>query len=853
MEQQQQQQQQQRRQHADLSFIVLCDGPTYPSSWKPQDDRTQWWARRDALTRIAAAALWQRMGTPYPFTSSFVMLFNELHSSSSSPSSSMGSTTRTISALYMYAQGVTRIMPVPTEYAVISACKAAFSCQAASVADINNRRGLSDVFHSLPAYDNSVHCCRDVSCVVDSSIALMASEAKGAKVFGGGNGSKRYSGVACASHAMDKREMLRAMQTTQDMDFLRKHGLTGSEALVLKKKNAGAIRAAYDAWRNGTQTQQKDLSAPSLAGSAAVEGGQNKGIENQLDEERSADDKLLRAMKTVLEKCMKSTANANSATSTAHVSAVSCSGGGIHDGDSSRSETVLLLLHEDYKAELPVFGDEEGGGCGNWTGGGGGDCSRPMRLICVLGAVRDCSTTEEQALLRAASALGIKAVGANLGRTAEFTSKIITALNAHNVSGRLAQAVRRLPAIDIHATSDDLPDQQQSGALQKLPPVRGWTWDGHGHNSFSSSSSGLLAAASTATTIGHQTENHHIIRSASGSDDGTTTFLQKENLITSIAPDTLSLVTAKSACCSVDDSTKVGSGAGTSSISQGTGTIKARTQHTLHFAVWLDAEPRDLSDSFEQAAVFSGRSAGASVVTSNRSITSTTGITGHRHGGGGGGNSNNQFCRSSESNSGFMSQHTTAEASASEGSQRQRMYEVVQLVVNTLWRSRIVSEAAAGGGATGSCYKGHADNEGDGSGNGNGDISCTRDDRPEAAGLAAPPPAVLPVLFLVFRNGAVARLTQHAMGAAMAERHMAVPSEFQILHMLSALLKMPATFVAGGASTVGGSRSSSRNLATNNSTSMNKEGLLAADTSLSAAALLGHLLPSGKAQSLFVS
>jgi hypothetical protein len=84
-----------------------------------------------------------------------------------------------------------------------------------------------------------------------------------------------------------------------------------------------------------------------------------------------------------------------------------------------------------------------------------------------MGAVRDCSEEETVSLILAAKSLNIVCVGANLGRTAEFTSKIVTAFNAHAAANVLARAVIALP-------------EMGDSAPLKLVPMRAgeWSWDG---------------------------------------------------------------------------------------------------------------------------------------------------------------------------------------------------------------------------------------------------------------------------------------------------------------------------------------------------------------------------------------
>ena len=39
-----------------VSFLLLCDGSCDVKVWKPDEDRSQWWSRRDGLVRMTTAA-----------------------------------------------------------------------------------------------------------------------------------------------------------------------------------------------------------------------------------------------------------------------------------------------------------------------------------------------------------------------------------------------------------------------------------------------------------------------------------------------------------------------------------------------------------------------------------------------------------------------------------------------------------------------------------------------------------------------------------------------------------------------------------------------------------------------------
>merc|ERR1711988_583481 len=105
----------------------------------------------------------------------------------------------------------------------------------------------------------------------------------------------------------------------------------------------------------------------------------------------------------------------------------------------------VLILHEDYSQELPVFGV---------------DSSSPPSsslfccTICVLGAVRDMTAMEECALYQACSEMQIDLVGSNLGRVAEFTSKIAITPNGHVMGKQLAKAVQQLEVLNKNCNSN---------------------------------------------------------------------------------------------------------------------------------------------------------------------------------------------------------------------------------------------------------------------------------------------------------------------------------------------------------------------------------------------------------------
>jgi len=203
------------------------------------------------------------------------------------------------------------------------------------------------------------------------------------------------------------------------LEFLRTHRLNGSEALVLKKTNQKTLQAAYEAW----------IKIKSEGGGDAAGDGGGGG-------------KIQQTFSSVLKKAMRG---------------------------SPSNRVAVLLLHEDYPHELPVYHLNNR----NAEAGNPGSEGEFDRVICVIGAVRDATQEEERAVIAAAKQLGIRVIGANLGRVAEFTSKIIASLSAHAACRQLGPSLSEL--LRLSGECDG------ASSLVKLPPARagGWTWDGN--------------------------------------------------------------------------------------------------------------------------------------------------------------------------------------------------------------------------------------------------------------------------------------------------------------------------------------------------------------------------------------
>jgi len=123
---------------------------------------------------------------------------------------------------------------------------------------------------------------------------------------------------------------------------------------------------------------------------------------------------------------------------------------------SLRPNSIVLILHEDSPNTLPIFTSPPSSDAPDFD------------VLCVMGGVKD-ATNEELALIHTScDDLCIQRRNCNLGRSAQFTSKIISSLVGHMKCRVLASAARKL----VDETVDDKD--------VRLRPVReaGFTWDG---------------------------------------------------------------------------------------------------------------------------------------------------------------------------------------------------------------------------------------------------------------------------------------------------------------------------------------------------------------------------------------
>ena len=441
----------------NVSFIFLADGPCTAASFKPEEDSNQYWCRRDALVRITHAALYNNQAVcddvAFMFIDNGSNDGNDKFESISGKKRDYNEINSNnidfpVIGVICMSDKIKQYVPIPTEYALIKSWK-----ESVMYANHHNDKKLilSSVFNTNCRdidYNSNSNRRFDVNQVQNSSVIVTSNNAWTEIILIPQLQHLVKPSVATNDdfiqsnnniETLDKRQILRILQSQCPLSFLREHNLNSNEAIVLKKTNFNTMKDIYIKWCQ--QQRKMEVVAPSSTGVTLNE------HENKLRDTFSV---LLYRNLYKHYIYLKSNGLIDASTSVSDVA----------------KHVTVLLLHEDYPVELPVFGDKP-------------YSSNIDKVICIFGAVRDMTNNEVKFLLVAAEFLHVKVVGCNLGRTAEFTSKIVTSVISHACNHRFINACQLLPVVSSINYS------------KKLDPLRGWTWDG----------SSTITTTSTITSI----------------------------------------------------------------------------------------------------------------------------------------------------------------------------------------------------------------------------------------------------------------------------------------------------------------------------------------------------------------
>lgn len=202
-----------------------------------------------------------------------------------------------------------------------------------------------------------------------------------------------------------KRDIVSVLQRTCPVEYLREHRLNVSEDVALRKFNMGKLRMIWEDYCKGVAVVNKKR----LNGVRREETEDTCGARGGCVNDKVQQDRMERTFRAIL-----SCAKVDDAM--------------VHNGGNRPVKAVVAYLHESCDSELPCWGWN---GISTNVGDENDDDDDVEHVFIFLGAVRDMTELENQALSRACQNLNIPLVGCRLGPVIEFTSKILSVATYH--------------------------------------------------------------------------------------------------------------------------------------------------------------------------------------------------------------------------------------------------------------------------------------------------------------------------------------------------------------------------------------------------------------------------------------
>ncbi|KAL7466057.1 hypothetical protein ACHAXS_006349 [Conticribra weissflogii] len=223
-----------------------------------------------------------------------------------------------------------------------------------------------------------------------------------------------------------KRDILTTLQSTCPVDYLRTHHLNVPLDVALRKCNKNKLIAAWEDYRG--YCSEKSSATKEEGNTKITDARKSNNVHNNTANGNCRRDnrwdEIERTFRSLMKKA-KSTASWE-----------------VNDDDeveqTSHSEystdVMAAYLHESCDAELPCWGWDLSTAI---VKVGDNEESNVKHIFLFLGAVRDMTATENDALSHACNRLRIPLVPCRLGPVPEFTSKIISVAGYHYHRGVL--------------------------------------------------------------------------------------------------------------------------------------------------------------------------------------------------------------------------------------------------------------------------------------------------------------------------------------------------------------------------------------------------------------------------------
>jgi len=400
-----------------LTYVLLCSGyGSDPNHFRPNRDDSQWWGRRDALVRCTCAALYTYLGCRSDCNKKGVKSRISSNNNSSSSSSSSSNSNSDIELVLLFDEDHARLR--------MRRCASVSSKASRNKHDkmwCPCEKSIISLWKRAASNPNRQIIMNGLSCMCE--------------VDGDTNRAYNRKEQDMNIKSLSKKQLLHLIrEATRDdeMDdvmkartitFLRKWNLNSSDDAVLRKVNRSKLEEAWNDYLSPTKALIKiDSSCGNLSRtkSASMTDSFQAILSTNLFERTGT--KEYENRNTMV----SSSPSASNAVKRRKVQG--------HDTNATMKSKVVLYLHETCELELPCFGINP--------------CQKKLfsfhNIFIFLGAVRDMSNDEYLALAQVCEDSMTPMCGCNLGRTAEFTSKVVTAISCHHLNKKLFSAVEIL-------------------------------------------------------------------------------------------------------------------------------------------------------------------------------------------------------------------------------------------------------------------------------------------------------------------------------------------------------------------------------------------------------------------------
>lgn len=407
-----------------LTIVLLCSGSgADPSIYRPSRDDVRYRHRHDALVRCVATSLYGPASTSNG-ACELILLYDE----------DLSCMRMKLSMDSVHEASRAMMPPPPLEKDVIQLWKDAaksavrnkqHNASAGTVGTLNMNRTMTSE-HALQS--NAVAKLQAV-CELDAwKKAASKSSGNKSNEINPSQDERSYANEATNMKRLpsqmpsSKREILTILQSTCPMEYLRQHHLNASIDVALRKANKTKLQKAWEGYAKYCSDQKADptKTAP-------------KRKSDDLNDNGKHDENWHRVEMTF--RSILSEANGNS------------------------HSTIAAYLHESCDGELPCWG---------WDNLSRGKNGR-QHIFLFLGAVRDMTSAENEALSIACKSSNIPLVPCRLGPVPEFTSKIVGVAGFHHFSGVLGDGLFELAKRHAsEAKAPELPSKRRK--LECKPP-----------------------------------------------------------------------------------------------------------------------------------------------------------------------------------------------------------------------------------------------------------------------------------------------------------------------------------------------------------------------------------------------